>query len=68
MSSPVVASHNQTHVIADSAILERAAQRYLQMSTEEFVEKWDSGFFKHHPELAHQAADVALLLPLRSAS
>jgi hypothetical protein len=37
------------------------------MSTDEFVEKWNSGFFKEHPELAHKAADVALLLPLLSA-
>ena len=51
----------------DRAIFERASQRYLQMSTEEFTGKWNSGFFKQHPELADKAADVALLLPLLSA-
>jgi len=53
--------------IADRAIFERATRRYLQMSAEEFVEKWNCGFFEQHPELAHKAADVALLLPLLSA-
>lgn len=69
MSSAPVASHKRSlsEGIADPDILERAAQRYLQMSTKEFVEKWNSGFFKQHPELAHKAADVALLLPLLSA-
>ena len=51
----------------DRAIFERASRRYLQMSANEFLEKWNSGFFKEHPELAHKAADVALLLPLLSA-
>lgn len=45
-------------------IFERACQRYLKMSTSEFLEKLDSGYFKKHLELAHKAADVALLLPL----
>ena len=48
-------------------ILDRASQRYLQMPAKEFVQKWESGFFKEHPELAYKAADVALLLPLLSA-
>jgi len=51
----------------DRAIFERAARRYLGMATEEFLEKWNGGYFKKHPELAHKAADVALLLPLVSA-
>ncbi len=37
------------------------------MSAEEFIEKWNGGFFKNHSELAYKAADVALLLPLLSA-
>lgn len=51
----------------DRGIFERASRRYFQMSAEEFVEKWNNGFFKEHPELAYKAADVALLLPLLSA-
>ena len=47
-----------------SGILERACQRYLGMSSEEFLQKWQSGYFQAHPELALKAADVALLLPL----
>jgi hypothetical protein len=50
-----------------SAMFERACQRYLNMSTEEFLEKWHGRFFERHPELAHKAADIALLLPLLSA-
>jgi hypothetical protein len=57
----------QPEADTDRAIFERAAVRYLKMSTEEFLEKWNNGFFKEHPELAHRAADVALLLPLLSA-
>jgi hypothetical protein len=51
----------------DHAIFEQACRRYLQMSAAEFIERWNSGFFKNHPELAYKAADVALLLPLLSA-
>jgi hypothetical protein len=66
MASAVVDSRSQgaAETIADRAIFERASRRYLNMSTEEFLAKWNSGFFKQHPELAHKAADVALLLPL----
>ena len=49
------------------AVFERACKRYLKMSAEEFLEKWNGHFFENHPELAHKAADVALLLPLLSA-
>jgi hypothetical protein len=51
----------------DRAMFERACKRYLQMTAEEFLGKWNSGYFDMHPEKAHQAADVALLLPLVSA-
>ena len=66
MASPLAYSHTQrpAEEIADRAIFERASRRYFQMSAEEFVEKWRSGYFKQHPELAHKAADVALMLPL----
>jgi hypothetical protein len=57
----------QSEAATDRAIFERAAMRDLKMSTEEFLEKWNSGFFKQHPELAYKAADLALLLPLLSA-
>jgi len=69
MSSALLAPTQapQSEAQVDRAIFERASRRYLQMSTDEFVEKWNSGFFKEHPELAHKAADVALLLPLLSA-
>lgn len=69
MSSALLAPSRapQSEAQVDHAIFERASRRYLQMSTDEFVEKWNSGFFKEHPELAHKAADVALLLPLLSA-
>jgi hypothetical protein len=69
MSSALLAPSQapQSEAQVDHAIFERASRRYLQMSTDEFVEKWNSGFFKEHPELAHKAADVALLLPLLSA-
>jgi hypothetical protein len=66
MASALV-NQGTPETIADRAIFERASKRYLQMSTEEFLEKWNNGFFKQHPELAHKAADVALLLPLLSA-
>jgi len=69
MASAVMDPHRQSapEEIADREIFERASRRYLKMSTAEFLEKWNSGFFKQHPELAHKAADVALLLPLLSA-
>jgi hypothetical protein len=68
MATAVIDSGKQSaDPIADRAIFERASRRYLQMSAEEFVEKWHGRFFKQHPELAHKAADVALLLPLLSA-
>lgn len=67
MSSTLLAPTNEDRSVADHAIFERASRRYLQMSAEEFLEKWNGGFFKQHPELAHKAADVALLLPLLSA-
>jgi len=47
----------------DAAIFERACQRYLKMSTAQFLDKWKKGYFQD-TEIAHQAADVALLLPL----
>ena len=69
MASAVLGSQDQpnSEAIEDRATFERASRRYLHMSAQEFVEKWNSGFFKQHPELAHKAADVALLLPLLSA-
>lgn len=69
MSSALLAPTRapQAEAGVDHAIFERASRRYLQMSTDEFVEKWNSGFFNEHPELAHKAAHVALLLPLLSA-
>jgi hypothetical protein len=67
MSSTVMVPTETQSASEDRAIFERASRRYLQMSAEEFVEKWNSGFFKKHPELAYKAADVALLLPLLSA-
>jgi len=43
--SAVTDSRKQSaEAIADAAVFERASQRYLQMSAEEFVEKWKSGF------------------------
>jgi hypothetical protein len=66
-SAPAVPRKQNVSEPLDRAVLERATRRYLQMSTEEFVEKWNSGFFKQHPELAHKADDIALLLPLLSA-
>jgi hypothetical protein len=59
--------HESSDTDTDRGIFERASRRYLQMSTEEFVENWNNGFFEQRPELAHKAADVALLLPLLSA-
>ena len=68
MSSVLIQpQQHQSDADSDRATFERASMRYLQMTTEEFLEKWNSGFFKRHPELAHKAADVALLLPLLSA-
>lgn len=67
MSSALLAQRQESDLDADRAIFERASMRYLQMSTKEFLDKWNSGFFKEHPEMAHKAADVALLLPLLSA-
>jgi hypothetical protein len=69
MPSAVLAQtqNAQSEAATDRAIFERASRRYFGMSTEEFIEKWNNGFFKTHPELAHKAADVALLLPLLSA-
>ena len=69
MASSAIDSRDQStpEAMADRAIFERASRRYLKMSAEEFLEKWNNGFFKQHPELAHKAADVALLLPLLSA-
>jgi hypothetical protein len=66
MSSALLAPTRalQSEAQVDCAIFERASRRYLQMSANEFLEKWNSGFFKEHPELAHKAANVALLLPL----
>ncbi|HTB20671.1 MAG TPA: hypothetical protein VK708_21255 [Bryobacteraceae bacterium] len=66
-SAPAVPREQNVSEPLDRAVLERATRRYLQMSSEEFVEKWNSGFFKQHPELAHKADDIALLLPLLSA-
>jgi hypothetical protein len=57
----------EPEVSEDRLIFERASRRYLGMSTEEFVEKWKSGFFTDRPDLAYRAAKVALLLPLLSA-
>ncbi len=67
MASSVTNSRGISETAENYAIFERASRRYLHMSVEEFVEKWENGFFEQHPELAHQAADVALLLPLLSA-
>ena len=71
MSSPAtIARPTQATAPIDAenaAIFERACQRYLRMTTEEFLHNWNSGYFAQHVELAHKAADVALLLPLLSA-
>ncbi len=49
-----------------AAIFEQACKRYLNVSTEEFLERWEKGDFRD-TEIAHRAADVALLLPLMGA-
>jgi hypothetical protein len=43
-------------------ILERAAQRYLKMSADQFVHAWESGEFED-PD-APEVQRVAMLLPL----
>ena len=50
--------------IQGAVIFESACQRYLKISTDEFLQKWASGYFRDYPELAHRASDIALLLPL----
>ncbi len=65
MLAPV--SSEKPELEESKAEFERACQRYLHMSTAEFLHNMGSGYFQKHPELAHRAADVALLLPLLSA-
>ena len=43
-------------------LFERTAQRYLQMSTDEFLRRWDAKAFE--PELQARAGRVASLIPL----
>ena len=45
------------------AIFERAAQRYLHMSGDEFRKKWDAKEFGDDPDQPG-VMDVAMLLPL----
>lgn len=49
------------------AVFERACQRYLKMSTQDFLARYRTDGFKSDPELAYKAAEVALLLPLLGA-
>ena len=73
MSSTLLASKQTKESATDLSvaeareIFERASQRYLKMTTDEFVKNWKAGYFRNRPELAHKAADIALLLPLLSA-
>jgi hypothetical protein len=62
--APLIEKSENAEQLAE---FERACQRYLHMSTADFLQKMDSGYFLRHPELARKAADVALLLPLLSA-
>jgi hypothetical protein len=43
-------------------LFEQTAQRYLGMSTDEFLRKWDASAFE--PELQERAFRVASLIPL----
>jgi hypothetical protein len=45
-------------------VFARAARRYLNMSIDQFLEAYNSGWFKNRPDLAHNAERVAILLPL----
>jgi hypothetical protein len=45
-------------------IFERTVQRYLKMSTSEFLSRLDSGYFQKHPELERRLDSVLFYLPL----
>lgn len=47
------------------AILDRAAQHYLGMSAEEFIEAWNGGKFDDNPDRP-EVMRVAMLLPFAS--
>jgi hypothetical protein len=51
--------------VDESAIIfERVVQRYLKMSTAEFLSRIDSGYFQKHPELEDRLNSVLFYLPL----
>jgi hypothetical protein len=45
-------------------LFEQAAQRYLHMSTDLFLDRLGSGYFNKHPELARRLDSVLFYLPL----
>jgi hypothetical protein len=45
-------------------LFDKMAQRYLKMSTTEFLARLDSGFFNEHPELERRLDSVLFYLPL----
>ena len=45
-------------------IFERMVQRYLKMSTCEFLKRLDSGYFRQHPDLDRRLDSVLFYLPL----
>jgi hypothetical protein len=46
------------------SLFEKTAQRYLHMSTGEFLDAWDSGKFGPDPDSVPGVMRVAALLPL----
>ena len=47
-----------------ASAFEGVVRRYLKMSTAQFLERLDSGFFRQHPELDRRVDSVAFYLPL----
>ena len=46
----------------DRVLFDNAARFYLRFSGEEFVERWDSGYYDEDPDRP-DVVDVAMLLP-----
>ena len=66
MAAKATATNGQVHYLTPEegrALFDRQAHRYLKMSGDEFIRRWDAGEFDDNPDRP-EVMRVAMLLPL----
>jgi hypothetical protein len=66
MASTAKLHNNSVHemtALESNLVFDRAARQLLEMSGEEFIQKWNSGYFGTDPDATPFVMEVAALMP-----